>query len=255
MMEAYFDESGTHAGSPVMCVSGYLLNARNSNAVYRAIKTKLAELRRKYPRIEFFHMKELAPGGGQFKGVPDKERQQIGRWLVELINARKTYGITVAVSEADYAATMPPEWIQQYGQAYTTCVRLCVHHLGAWADKQKYYGHIAYFFESGATHEAEADGLLRGMGADPEMKRKIRYGSHTFADKRIVLPLQLADVGAWEFTKLEVDTRINRKRPARASMRSLGRERGTDSAYQLEMLTVQRLEQLRDQNPVRRFNV
>ncbi len=76
------------------------------------------------------------------------------------------------------------------------CVRLCIHHIGDWAEKHRYYGPIAYFFESGTANEPEADALLHAMSVDPEMKKRIRYGSHTFADKRVALRLQLADVGA-----------------------------------------------------------
>ncbi|MBZ5557572.1 MAG: DUF3800 domain-containing protein [Acidobacteriia bacterium] len=251
MMEAYFDESGTHTGSPVMCVAGFLFNPRNCRALERQWRSKLETVRRKHPKVKYFHMKELAPGGGQFLGVPDDERQEIERHLVGLINQRKTYGIVVATKPDDFYNTMPTKWIEQYGHAYTTLCRHCVHVMGHWADKHHHHGRIAYFFESGAQHQAETNGLLAGIASDAVWSKKLRYGSHTFADKRVVLPLQAADVGAWQFVKFEIDTRINQRRPARKSLVALMGGRGDDSAYQLQYLTADNLKGLLAANPIR----
>ncbi len=72
MLEAYFHDSGTHAGSPVMCVSGYLFNPRNARAVHKALKKKLESLRKRYPKIEFFHMKDLRQVGASSEVYPMK---------------------------------------------------------------------------------------------------------------------------------------------------------------------------------------
>jgi hypothetical protein len=44
VMEAYFDESGTHSGSPVMCVSGCLFNPRNCRKLIKEWRAELAKI-------------------------------------------------------------------------------------------------------------------------------------------------------------------------------------------------------------------
>jgi hypothetical protein len=250
MLEAYFDESGTHADSPVMCVSGFLFNPRNRRGLEKEWRAELQRVQQSYRNVKHFHMKELAPGGGQFRDVPNEERQAIERRLVEIINLRKTYGFTAAVSETEFFATMPPNWIASWGQPYTTCVRLCLQYMGHWADRNRYYGQIAYVFENGHRHQFEAEQLLRTIAADPEAARQIRYGSHRFADKRLVLALQAADVMAWQFHRMAVVTEIKGERPIRQALRSLGKGRGTDSANQCDFLRGERLRRLLAENPV-----
>jgi len=43
VMEAYFDESGTHDGSPFVCVAGYLFQKGNATALDAAWRWMLEE--------------------------------------------------------------------------------------------------------------------------------------------------------------------------------------------------------------------
>ena len=62
MMEAYFDESGTHDGSPVACVAGYLLTEDNARHFNREWNRDLSEF-----GLTYFHAKELV------QRVPDPD--------------------------------------------------------------------------------------------------------------------------------------------------------------------------------------
>ena len=64
MMEAYFDESGTHRDSPLMCVTGYIIDADQC----RRFQTEWDEVLSKYG-VPYFHMSDCAHGTGVFAGV------------------------------------------------------------------------------------------------------------------------------------------------------------------------------------------
>ncbi len=49
-IEAYFDESGTHAGSPFLCVAGYLFEATKRREFDTEWRTMLADF-----DLPFFH--------------------------------------------------------------------------------------------------------------------------------------------------------------------------------------------------------
>lgn len=66
--EVYIDESGTHDGSPVMCVAGYLFLKAGANRFTREWGKVL-----KREKIPFFHMVDFAPGNHPFDHM-DKPR-------------------------------------------------------------------------------------------------------------------------------------------------------------------------------------
>ena len=60
LVETYFDESGTHEGSPVMCVAGYILTKRNAIELAREWNEVLNWAELPHP-LPYFHMSECAP--------------------------------------------------------------------------------------------------------------------------------------------------------------------------------------------------
>lgn len=57
LIEAYFDESGTHDGSPVMVIGGFLIESEEARKLELAWKVMLDRY-----GIEFFHMTDCALG-------------------------------------------------------------------------------------------------------------------------------------------------------------------------------------------------
>ena len=64
MMEAYFDESGTHDSSPVMCVAGYLFSAEQA----ARLDLEWADVLDRY-KLSHFHAADCAHGVGEFKNL------------------------------------------------------------------------------------------------------------------------------------------------------------------------------------------
>lgn len=85
------------------------------------------------------------------------------------------------------------------GSAYSFCVHTCLTAVKSWADQINYVGGIDYVFESGHRSQPEANGIMKRLFQQPQLRASHRYASHIFADKRRVRPLQPADLIAWQW--------------------------------------------------------
>jgi hypothetical protein len=217
MMEAYFDESGTHANSPVMCVAGYLFTEEQALHLDREWAETLTEF-----GLSCFHMADCAHGVKEFSNLDGKKRTELVIRLVGIIKRRMEIGIAVSISETDFGRIDAPNW--ERGGPYALAALQVLAAVVSWADKYSYTGKISYFFEAGHKHQSltnNAINLLR----ERDQKRGanyLRYHSHTFAGKTDLRPLQAADLLAYEWQK-EL-RRINippRRRTTRRSLDSL----------------------------------
>jgi hypothetical protein len=191
MIEAYFDESGSHDASPVLCVAGYIFE---KDPAILLDKEWLEALNRY--EIPYFRMSQCASGAPPFDKFDKFQRRQI---VIDMINIIKKYascGIEVTVEQSmfDDIAPKAPE----IGSSYTFCLDACVVGIKRWADKINYNGEIAYFFESGHKSSNEANRYMNNLFNIPQFRQDYRYASHVFADKKKVRPLQAADILAWQ---------------------------------------------------------
>jgi hypothetical protein len=195
MVEAYFDESGSHEGSPVLCVAGYIVEKDacvRLDAEWERVLNKFG--------LPFFRMSACAHGTYPFKRLSMDERIAVEKELIAIIKANLTYGIAVTVQPEMYDAIMPSAPDLAIGDsAYTFCARTCLTAVKVWARDQKYAGDIAYFFESGHRSQSHANALMNEVFANSGLRKEYRYVSHTFADKQKVRPLQAADIIAWQW--------------------------------------------------------
>jgi hypothetical protein len=217
MMAAYFDESGTHAGSPVMWVAGYLFTAENALQLDREWAETLTEF-----GVSCFHMADCAHGVRMFSNLDGQKRKELLIRLVGIIKRRMEIGIAVSISETDFGRIDAPHW--QRGGPYTLAALQALAAVVAWADTYSYAGKISYFFEAGHEHESLTNKAIDLLRKRDQVRGAsyLRYHSHTFAGKCDLRPLQTADLLAYEWQK-EL-RRINMPptpRPMRRSLESL----------------------------------
>jgi hypothetical protein len=194
MMEAYFDESGTHHDSSVMAVAGYLFTPEAAAGLTRDLDQAL-----KRYGLPYFRMSECANGAGPYKSLSMTDRIAIETKLIRSINLRAEVGFAVSVSIADYERLTDELFRDALGDAYSFCCQWCLDQVGTWADKHSVDTPVAYFFEAGHTTAARTSAYFNEIPLNPEAKKQYRYASHTFADKKTVLPLQAADLLAWHW--------------------------------------------------------
>ena len=216
MFEAYFDESGTHRNSPIMCVAGYLIESDQC----RRFQVEWDAVLSKY-RIPYFHMSDCAHGSGVFAGVPKNIRSAICQSLIETIKLRAEIGIAVSVSESEFQSLMPVEFRVD---PYSFCVSYCMQGVIAWAEKYKVAEPISYFFESGHKNESIANNLINWFRHSQSLVNGFRYHSHTFVSGKKLCGIAAADLLAWEFLAAHRNKFGPVRRPVRLSFQNLMRK-------------------------------
>lgn len=203
VLNVYFDESKQLGKSSIFCVAGYLFwapQARKFSKEWRAHLVKAG--------VPYFHMEEFAhrTKGSPFENMAEEARRRLLDGLLTTILSRAISHIMVIVGPEEYELCTTPEWRRAHGNAYTFVVRWCLELVGKWAEENDYTGKIAYFFESGGGAGPAWTSYMNRVSKKHFWRDQFRYGSHTFAEKKLVLPLQAADLLAYEATKHYKDT-------------------------------------------------
>lgn len=194
LVEAYFDESGTHDGSKVMALAGYLFRQDKSEEMAAIWREFLAAR-----GLPYFHMVDCAHGNPPFDKLDPKHRILVETRLIGLIKQFTVQGIGVTVDlEAFHRRFGEKSFL---GTPYSLAFYLVTRGVAVWAKETQYEGKIAYFFEAGHASQSEANYLL-GIGLRiPEIKAELHYAGHAFVEKQEAPQVQAADLFAWLLTK------------------------------------------------------
>lgn len=193
--EAYFDESGTHDGSPVMCVAGYIFEADAAKAFSTAWNAVLRDY-----DLPYFHMKEITGPSGVFAHLTKDECDECARKLIPLIREHMTIGVAAMVDRSAFGLLMPEHPIFADDYHYCALRTLVVLQAGL-KEKAADFEKIAYFFESGHGSESALGHVIYGLMGLPDWKEWFKYSSHGFVAKVDAPPVQAADMFAWHFAK------------------------------------------------------
>ena len=211
LLRAFFDESERENG--LLCVAGYVF------APYQA--RKLAkEFRAEFAQYGGFHMKELAHKRKGYKNISDGERDRLVQSAVNIVRERFSYGVAVTVNKHEYEA-QAPRFIKGFKNAYPFLCHLAMMAVPHVAEKNGDRQFVHYVFEAGHPFEAEAVFAVGQVMQVPELKAHYRYAGHSFLPKADAVPLQAADLLAWETAKFKDETLDRRMREMRRSLRSL----------------------------------
>jgi hypothetical protein len=145
------------------------------------------------------------------------ERIAVATNAIDLIKTHAVRGIAISI-EIEFGHLIP-KW-NLFSSPYTFACWSALQGVRHWANERNYVGGVSYFFESGHASQGEANRIMQKIFEEPELNQVYRYSSHEFSDKTKVLPLQCADLLAWQwFTQTK---RIKRRmRGMRADLASL----------------------------------
>jgi len=211
MFEAYFDESERTGGT--FAVAGYAFSPPQARKFTKEWRDLFGG--------QICRMAELTAKRGTFDGISNQERDRLIREAVKLINKRISFGVAISVNVSEINS-LSPKWIQGFGHAYPVCCHFAMAGIGTALEKAEYADDVAYFFEAGHAYESEARRFLTHVTSKAgPLKAYYRHRSDTFAPKTDAVPLQAADMLAWEWTKCQDETIEQRMRPVRRSLRAL----------------------------------
>jgi uncharacterized protein DUF3800 len=196
-MTAYFDESGTHKGSPVIIVAGCL----STNEQWAKFSEEWRAVLKRYG-LDYFRMSQFENRKGPFKSLTDSDRHRLLEQLIGFIKIRQRIGIGIKLKVADYYEVGRDFPFLFHKQPYAFCAMQCQIQLRLWAERNQHNEPIAYVYESGADYTGQilsAYDFARKIA--PQLGDALRLGSLSFGSKYDLLPLQAADVLAYETYK------------------------------------------------------
>ena len=220
---AFLDESGTHSGSKVIALAGYVISA---NALPRLEKAWLDTLAK--CGLEELHMKDFVPPHGRHCQWGEQKKRDLLEALIALIHEYSLVGIGAAVEMDQFMATTQafahsksPDLVES---PYEWCFRYCATHAAAWADKAERSGLIKYTLDEGCSTRGRIYAHHELSREDDSQRDKYRLGPMSFADSKKNPALQCADLLAYEMYK-EADRKLSGSaRPPRGSFLALFRD-------------------------------
>lgn len=214
MVEAYFDESGTHSGSQVLCVAGYIFEKNKCTELDKELMCILE----KY-KLPYFRMSSCAHGTKPLNALFPLERIDCETAIISAIHKHAIRGFAVTVEPEKYDSIVTER--RHFGSPYSFCARTCLTAVASWIKEADYKGDVAYFFASGHKSQSESNRIMDEVFAVPFLKVKYHYVAHTFADMRVVRPLQASDLLAWQWYTDHKNRLRTIARPVRADCLSL----------------------------------
>jgi hypothetical protein len=211
LLQAYFDESERDNG--LLCVAGYAFAAEQARKLTKEFKFVFGP-------YGGFHMADLVSKHQGYKGISDADRVRLIKEAVAIVRSRFSFGVAVTVNISEYEAKAP-RFIRGFGNAYPFLCHLAMTAIAELATKHGDSGPIHYLFEAGHAYEAEARHAVSQVTLVPELKKLYLHSGDSFVPKQDAVPLQAADLLAWEMGKFKNETVDEPIRKLRMSLRAL----------------------------------
>jgi hypothetical protein len=187
----YFDESGTHGGSPVSAMGGFIADARQ----WRKYGKRTSRLFQRYG-VTRYHAIDVRRGHGAFKGWRVDRKVEFVDEFQHILNETLPTGLVVFIRDDDYRYYRGLQWPKKArpDSKYTLMMRACLAHtIGS-------VGHLASAIEPRlhvvleAGHKNAEDAVRSYEWAKSKIGPTHRALSGlTFATKDECLPLAAAD--------------------------------------------------------------
>lgn len=194
VFRAFLDESGTHDKSPVIVVGGYMARPEQWKFFARRWKRVLDPT-----GIKVFHSADCNGFHGEFSGWERAERDALVANLLAIIPDERHIGVAIGLVLRDYddALSGKAHLRDLLGSPYEACFHWCLSTLLAIHRSYESDEPIAIVHEEN-QFEAEAKRAYKYLRETYQPSPLI---SLTFGSKREFLPLQAADVLAYEVGK------------------------------------------------------
>lgn len=194
VLKAYMDESGTHAGSPVVTVGLYV-----GKPSYWQAWTKDWNANKR--PIKVYHAVDAHNRKGEFEGWDRPKRNAFVANLLPVLARHPIMGIAVGIDMVAFRKAMKPhpELRAMFGTPYAACFQWTVQLLLTMMDEQRDTQRVAFFHE---CNDDEEDAKTAFAYVKAQRNLSTRPISLTFGGKNDYVPLQAADVLAYEANHL-----------------------------------------------------
>lgn len=214
MFSAYFDES-TGNDSPILVLAGLLAADAQWSLFESEWKAALKD-----HGVTAFHAAHFATRKFEFRGMEESTRQSLLGRLLDVIQRRVSQGFGCAIHVREFEAMFTGKERAEIGSPYTLCCISCAEYVGAWAKDNCQIEPVGYFFDSGHRYAGEAFHALIAEKNNPE-NIEYRIGPITFDSDTKLIPLQAADLAAYEFWKWLDEHYAGKKRHGRYPLQEI----------------------------------
>jgi Protein of unknown function (DUF3800) len=196
MLTVYFDDSGTHGTSDVVVVGGLLGNQYQWQFFNELWAAKLGEPSPGKLPLRRFHMYDCVQGENEFLGWSRTATDFLVHELGTIILKTGLYGYACAIARKDWNDLVTGDWRDAFGDAEGFCVRQC--YLEAMRMcAVLWQKDLAIVFDD-RPHRYPENKKIFDLFKHPAADEFANLHSLTFASAARVLPLQGADLIAWE---------------------------------------------------------
>jgi hypothetical protein len=208
LIQGYMDETGIHDGAAITGVAAYFSNAQT----WKHFTRRWLHVLRDFDLNETdFHMIDYTGRQNAFKGWSTGDQLALGKKLFPLIPRHTRFGVSIAIHNIEFEELFKtyPNIKRGLGRPYTCCFQWLITLVAAHLPQPDPAWRI------GCIHE-DNDYKGEAIEAWDWVKKKEDIGSRlgllAFAPKIDCVPLQAADVLAWESQKrLSEPNRAERK--------------------------------------------
>ncbi|MGA2312025.1 MAG: DUF3800 domain-containing protein [Xanthobacteraceae bacterium] len=210
MLRAFFDDSGTHEGgrwepSKVVAVGGIFGTEGELRGLEAEWQKHLDRpLCGSKPKLSRFHMTECQASDGEFTGWTRTETDyfchQLGTVIID--SGVSAYGMACFRKDWDDLITGDARAV--LGDAEGNCVRNCFLKAATWAQMYTFDPEMIFFIDD-RPHRQRENRLVFNVFQTQSMPPPELVGL-SFVTSHKLLPLQAADLIAWEFYRYAKDT-------------------------------------------------
>jgi hypothetical protein len=189
----YLDESGVHRDSKAVTVAGFVSTAERWVSFEREWRDALSDY-----GLPSFHMVDFAALRGPYSHWQDaQQRIRFGR-LLEIIKSHVVYGVGIGIPTEPYHRLFSPEAKAHVGGPYGFAAAVAFLEFSHQLRDVIEDPWLAYVFEAGQPGIDQITNLFQYNVQMPEQKTDLRLLSLAFENKIDFVPLQAADVLAYE---------------------------------------------------------
>lgn len=172
---AYCDESGTHAESPWITMSGWVAD----QAQWKNLTRRWRRVLKMYG-VKEAHAGDMEARQGEFVGWDDEKLKRFRVALCRLVDQYVRYGVSVSVARADYERVVTPRLPKldehPFGSFHDPYVWLMATTVGLVLESEhrKDDERVAFVFDEGHEGQGHAENFFYWtLAADPTVKRRV----------------------------------------------------------------------------------
>jgi hypothetical protein len=193
MLKAFIDDSGSGGDSPWYVLAGYISSVEDWDEFDPEWKSVLDSR----PRIEYFKAREAESRRDQFEGFTEDQRNSKIDSLIAVIQKHVRQAIHVRVKQKHYnriikANGVPPRWDNPYYFLFPEILASAV-------VAEKYFGSsdpLEFVFDSSEQHDKPSRRFYGHAWEQGSLTGRV--ANVFYRDEKIFLPLQAADLLAWQ---------------------------------------------------------